>query len=219
MSPYIVPSQEVDYDILASEEYIESRKPYYPEGEEDAYVEYKSLINLTSRAILPFGSCLFHAAAFRWKGYAWLMTGPSGIGKTTQYRNWKRIFRDELEMISGDIPLLELMEDGGILVRPTPWNGKERIRGKRSSPLGGIVVLEQAEMDSMELMAPEESALPVFRQFAVRPDTEEQIRKLEFLENQLLGSCPIWKLMNRGDMGSVHLASKVFSEYLEREKR
>ena len=89
MRPYIKAVQGDEYDILASEEYIEKQRPYFTECTEDAYVEYKALIELTSKFLLPRRSCIFHAVAFCWKGYAWLLTGPSGAGKTTQYKKWK----------------------------------------------------------------------------------------------------------------------------------
>ena len=143
MLPYITEAGGNAYDILASEEHIESQRPYYPENQEDSYVEYKSLIELTSRTLLPCRCCLFHAVAFRWKDYAWLITGPSGAGKTTQYKKWKISFRDGVQMICGDMPLLEWKEDGSVWVHPSPWNGKERIKGKVSAQLGGILLLEQ----------------------------------------------------------------------------
>lgn len=118
-------------------------------------------------------------------------------------------------MICGDIPMLEARNDGSILVLPTPWNGKERIRGKTPTLLGGIVLLEQSGENAMEPMMPAESALPVFMQFAVRPSTEEQIRQMEALENQILAVCQVWKLKNRGDMESSRLASEIFTKYLE----
>ena len=35
---------------------------------------------------------LFHGCAFEWQGKAWIFTGPSGTGKTTQYVQWKLLY-------------------------------------------------------------------------------------------------------------------------------
>ena len=149
MNSYIQPSERSGYDIKATFDYMERQKPWFPESTEDAYVEYKSLIGLTSLALLEHGSCLFHAAAFLWRGYAWLLTGPSGVGKTTQYKNWKKTHREKVSMICGDMPLLTIEEDGTFWVNPSPWNGKERIRGNERAPLGGFILLEQSDSNSI----------------------------------------------------------------------
>ena len=215
MRPYIKAIEGDEYDILASKEHIERHRPYYTECTEDAYVEYKSLIELTSRFLLPRSCCIFHAVAFRWKGYAWLVTGPSGAGKTTQYKKWKSMYKDEVQMICGDMPLLEWKEDGSIWVHPTPWNGKERIRGKVCAPLAGIVILEQQKINSIESIIPYVSGVPLLHQMAIRPETEEQIIRMADLLNRLLQACPVWKLKNCGDQAAVQMTALTFKEHLK----
>ena len=216
--PYITENPGDTYDILASEEHIESQRPYYPEDQEDAYVEYKSLIELTSRALLPHACCLFHAVAFLWNGYAWLITGPSGAGKTTQYKRWKITYRNAVEMICGDMPLLEWKEDDTIWVHPSPWNGKERIKGKVSAPLGGIVLLEQDEENSIRIMSAEDCGVPIFLQMAVRPETEEQILMTADLVNRLLSRYPVWRLENRGDAEAAMLTAQTFLKHIQKDR-
>lgn len=217
MRPYIKAVRGDEYDILASGEYIEKQRPYYTECTEDAYVEYKALIGLTSKFLLPRESCIFHAVAFSWKGYAWLLTGPSGAGKTTQYKNWKIKYRDEVRMICGDMPLLKWRGDGSIWVHPTPWNGKERIQGNVSAPLAGIVILEQDKMDSIERMVPYVSGMSLLPQMAVLPETEEEILLMTDMLNRLIQACPVWKLKNQGDAASALMTANAFDEYLENE--
>ena len=215
MFPYISECKDKTYDIMASEKHIASQRPFYPENQEDTYVEYKSLIELTSRALLPYHCCLFHAVAFCWHGYAWLITGSSGTGKTTQYARWKITYRDDVQMICGDMPLLELRADGSIWVHPSPWNGKERLKGSVSAPLGGVVLLEQNKENTIERISVAESAVPLFLQLAIRPETEEQIRQMADLENHLLDRYPVWKLSNRGDAASAKMAAEAFLEHLD----
>lgn len=215
MYPYISKCGNDDCDIFASREHIESMRPYYQECTEDAYVEYKSLIELTSRFLLPYRQCLFHAVALCWQEKAWLFTGPSGTGKTTQYKKWKVKYRDKVQMICGDMPLLEWRVNDTIWVHPSPWNGKERMKGKVSAPLGGIVLLEQANENSVRRMKPIESGVPLFLQMAVRPESEEQISQMSELVNNMIEHYPVWKLKNCGDDESVEVMSDAFSKLLE----
>ena len=118
-------------------------------------------------------------------------------------------------MICGDMPLLEWKEDGSIWVHPTPWNGKERIRGKVCAPLAGIVILEQQKINSIESIIPYVSGVPLLHQMAIRPKTEEQIIRMADLLNRLLQACPVWKLKNCGDQASMLMTALTFKEYLE----
>ena len=67
--------------------------------------EADALIPVISDWLLPKG-CVFHSAAFWWRGKAYLLTGPSGIGKSTQLRNWMDLYPKETELINGDKPIL-----------------------------------------------------------------------------------------------------------------
>ncbi len=217
MRPYITEDEGEEYDIKAEEGYLDRRRSFFPESGDASYIEYKSLINLTSLYLLPTGRCMIHAVAFSWQGLAWIISGPSGAGKTTQYKNWKKTHSKAVEMISGDMPLLE-MKDDGILVHPTPWNGKERIKGKISAPLGGIVLLKQDDSDSIRRMNPEECAVPLFLQFAATPETEEQIIMLSGMADRIVRSYPVFELRNRGDDASAIMTAQAFNNLLIKEE-
>lgn len=199
-------------DIRTSYDRLEVGRKLIPDAISDAYVEYKCLIGPTARALLPYRCCIFHAVAFIWHGYAWLMTGPSGVGKTTQFRNWSQLFPGEITMISGDMPALECRRDGSLWVHPTPWNGKERMSGTSSAPLAGIVLLEQGERNTLYPLSPRDTIIPFFRQFIVHPDTEGQIHSLAEILDQMLRNVPVWKLINLGDDASTKLLRRAFSQ-------
>lgn len=216
--PYIQESDETEWDVLAEPAYIESQRPYYTECTEDRYVEYKSLIGLSSLALLSARCCFYHAVAIKWRDRAWLITAPPGTGKTTQYKNWRILFRSEVEMICGDMPLLEFRPDGSIWVHPSPWNGKERIRGKASARLSGLVYLEQGPENRFSVYPETESVVPILQQFAVLPDTVEQVEQLVSMEDQLLRQIPIWKFVNLGDHASTRMMRDVFAQRVMEEE-
>lgn len=176
-------------------------------GYSDPYVEFRTLTELTSHPLLPWGCCFFHAASFLWWDRAWLLTGPSGVGKSTQFLNWQRCFPGEITMICGDMPVLERREDGSVWVHPSPWNGKERLGSKASpsAPLGGVVVLEQGPENAIAPLSVPDAIPALFRQFITTPDTEEEVLQLSSLVDAVLRSAPVWKLTNRGDEASTAL--------------
>lgn len=190
---------------------------YYQRNEEIrrlADAEIWLLLEKTALSLLDFDSAIFHAVAFKWKGKAWLFTAPSGTGKTTQYLNWKKEFKESVEIINGDKPVVSLNQSGGIWVHGSPWRGKENLGNNISAPLGGIVFLEQGSEDLMTLMPRTEAVIRLFGSFWIPPVTEEQIRVMSRIIDQMITDYPVWKLTNRGDANSVYLAENMFNEYL-----
>ena len=208
MYPYIRETESDSYDIRAEYDYVEMHRPYYTESTDDNYIEYKSMINLTSLKLLPFNSCIIHSVAFLMDGYAWLLMAPSGTGKSTQYFNLKSLYGDKIEMICGDMPVLE-MDNSHITVHPSPWNGKERIKGHKSAPLGGILHLKQGEENRIRRLTSEEAVMPVFSQLAVRPETREQILIMSSLTEMIVKNYPVFELVNLGDIESSRLLAET----------
>ena len=201
-----------EYDAMATPEQILKSHELMQVGNAEDYAEYKALIEPTSRFLLRFGCCVIHSVAFLWKGKAWLLSAPSGTGKSTQFFNWRRLFPGEIIMICGDHPVLEQREDGSIWVHPTHWNGKEHIGSRRFAPLGGIVVLEQDRDNRIERLTPHEALIPLLNQFCAVPETEEEIRTVFGMLDRMLGDHPVWKLINRGDEASTLLLRQTIAQ-------
>ena len=213
---YIRAEESEDFDIRITQELMEIGRPLLPPGTSDAYVEYRIMISETSRELLRFGCCLFHAVAFVYRGYAWLLTAPSGTGKTTQFLNWQRLHPGEVEMICGDMPVLEPREDGTLWVHSTSWCGKESL-GKKGlcAPLAGIILLEQGKENTLSPLPPRDAIFPFFQQFMVRPETETQILALARLMDRLLTDVPLWKFVNLGDDASTEMIRDTFNRRMQ----
>ena len=212
---FVRASQSDKFDILASTERIERERTLLPEDALDGYAEYHSLIGLTARALLEYDCCIFHSASFIWRDKAFLLTAPSGTGKTSQYLNWQRLFPGEITMISGDMPVLERREDGSVWAHPTTWNGKENIGNRICAPVRGVVLLAQGQENSISPLEPRDEIQLLIRQFIVRPDTEKQIRALARLMDQMLRNIPCFKLVNRGDDASTALLRETLAPLVE----
>lgn len=214
MRPYISESSDNDSVIISPLDYMQMLRPYYPENQDDAYVEYKSLINLSSLALINRNAVFFHGVAIKYKGKAWIFTGRSGAGKTTQYKKWKIEFRDKIELICGDMPCLEVDKREEIHVYPSPWNGKERYKGKSDGILGGFIFLEKKNHNEIVEMSKKEALPQLFKQFAIEPRTEKDIRSLSKIADIILSKYPIMKLYNKADKEAVTLCSEYLEKYL-----
>ena len=180
------------------------------------FLEFQCLMLKTGNEILTHNHALFHGAALMWKGKAWVFTAPSGTGKTTQLRHWRRILKRDVRIINGDKPLLECKEDGNVIVHSSPWRGKEKfgIKGL-NAPLGGIILLEQGKENCIERMEPKDAVRPLFIEFISFPENEAQIRSQAEILDQILDHVPVWKLVNLGDPVSAELTLETIRRYRE----
>ena len=215
--PWASPTKSENYDVFVTPERLKLARDLLSRhmqarglpdpGYSDSYVEFRTQTELSSHPLIRHGCCFFHAASFCWQGRAWLLTGPSGVGKTTQFLNWQRLHPNEITMICGDMPVLERREDGTVWVHPSPWNGKENMgdRSHSPAPLAGIILLQQGQDNTIAPLGAAEAIPALFPQFILLPDTAEEIHALASLMDAMLRAVPVWKLANRGDDDSTEL--------------
>lgn len=178
-----------------------------------AYLEYSSLTGSCSDILLSHGRAAFHSVALRYRDKAWLISAGSGVGKTTQLLTLQRLYPGQFTVISGDRPILELLEDGGVFVHPSPWNGKEELFGAEGAPLAGIICLRRGEEDIVEPVNPRLAVVHVYRSVIHTGQTEEQIKAAAAFTEALLFRVPIWNMFNRDIPGSTKLLyDTVFEE-------
>ena len=175
-----------------------------------SYGEYVISCNYACDALMCYDRMVFHGAAFLWNGFAWLLSAPSGVGKTTQLKLWQKMFPDEMAVLNGDKPILELREPGEILVHPSPWKGKENYgRDDLIAPLGGIIFLRQAPLNIMRRMSASEAAGKLFGRVYSTFNTEEEVLNAGRLLDQILKEIPLWVLDNKGDDASALLTRET----------
>ena len=168
-----------------------------------AYIEYLLSVYYTCDALLKKRCCIFHGAVFLWRGNAFLITAASGVGKTTQLKNWQSMCGDEMKVLNGDKPVLR--DEGGLItVHPSPWKGKERLGNDAlTARLAGIIYLEQADSDSIRRMSPEEAIEPMLRRVLSTFGTQEIVLNACRFCDSLLRAVPVWHLANRGSIESA----------------
>ena len=213
--PYLCPAAGDRMPVSVGEDCWDRLRALGVETAPDPREEFHQLIGPVSAFLLKYGRCLFHGAAFLWHGAAWIITGPSGVGKTTQLLLWQKLFGHEVELINGDKPVLECRADQSVWVHPSPWNGKEQFSGSKSGKLAGIVLLEQADRNEISRMDLRACMMPVYCQFLYLADHEEEIRAVGRMQDVLLRNVPVWKLRNRGDRDSAALTHDTLLRCLE----
>lgn len=212
---FITGAADSSPDIATRADDFNIWEPSYIELLGHADAEYRLMVLILSRYLLPLKRCVCHAVAVRWKGLIWLFSAPSGVGKTTLYRNWKLCFGDDVEILSGDMPFLECRDDGSVWVHVSPWNGKENYHGAGSGQLGGILLLRQGKVNLMAQLTTSEAVLPVFRMFLVSLDSSSVVTQTADMTERILRAVPVWSFENTGDSSSAFLSTKTLEEYMK----
>ena len=210
----------IDDVISLSESLRRKREGIFYPGTKDAFKEYRILVEPTGKLLSLNRRFIMHAVAFIWKERAWLFTAPSGTGKTTQYLNWKNTWPEEVEILCGDMPVLEWKENEQIWVHPSPWNGSEQFGKKnhKAAPLGGIVYLAQGVEDRICKADFHRLAKPLWHKMIGQADTEEQICARAAFLDHMCRKYPVWMLVNRGDVCSAVLTRAEFETCFQEER-
>ena len=157
----------------------------------EGYLEALAVYRKICEQLIHEDILLFHCSALALNGKAVLFTGPSGTGKSTHARLWRREFADRIVTINDDKPLISFQK-GEIRVWGTPYGGKDNLQSNTSAPVEAIVVLRQAPENSIRRLNPHE-ALPLLLNQTYR--TAEPVSALHTLDLvQKLVQLPVYEL-------------------------
>lgn len=125
------------------------------------YTEFTLLYRCIMRRLPYYGAFAVHGATISYrnpfsahkahkngkapeKEIGFLFTAPSGTGKSTHIKLWKKYLGNAVDIINGDKPVIKA-DENGVYVCSTPWAGKEGWHKNRSVRLGAICILTRAE--------------------------------------------------------------------------
>lgn len=190
-APYLVADREAEICLRVSEESMDAARAELPEAS-SAYLEsistYRALCDEAARR----GVMLLHAATVKVGDRAYAFSAPSGTGKSTHIRLWRKYFGDRVAILNGDKPLVA-EKNGEIIAYGTPWCGKEGWNSNDKAPLGALCFIERAETPSIRRLSLEEAVTRVFGQL-LKPTHEEGVRAVLRLTDTLLRSVPLYLL-------------------------
>lgn len=153
---YMLPSRGFEQDrehadiaIAVTQRDIDHEREIGTPGEwSDSYLETLVVLRAIAQKGPALGRILFHGATIEYGGRAYIFTAPSGTGKSTHIRMWRKVFGDKVDIINGDKPLLRIDEGSGeVRAYGTPWAGKENWQRNVSAPLAAICVVSRAVDD------------------------------------------------------------------------
>ena len=98
---------------------------------------------------------LMHASVVSLEGRGYLMTAPSGTGKSTHTRLWRQCF-DQCELVNDDNPVVRI-EQGKAIVYGSPWSGKTPCYRNVCHPVGAYIRLFQEPENNIHPYQPLEA--------------------------------------------------------------
>lgn len=176
---------------VTSEDIQRARKTGKYEQNSDNYIEIITTLFKIADELPDRNKFLMHGAVVAWKRAGYIFTAPSGTGKTTHVRLWKKYLGPDVEIINGDKPVLEVTEEE-IIAYGTPWGGKERLQKNSYVPIKGICFLRQGETNSIHKLNKKEALLLLLPQVYITPDSQKAGKILE-LFSKVLERIPVYE--------------------------
>ena len=177
---YLVKADTPDLVIHSSKDLIDADRDAVT-CLSDERIEPISLYRQIAERLPAFDAFVFHGAAIEYDGAAYLFTAPSGTGKSTHIRLWRKYLGSAVKIVNGDKPILRLTDDG-VLVCSTPWAGKERWHRNCCVPLKAICYLERGKVDHIEPIEPNRIARDLLNQVYLPQDGEALDKTLQLLD-------------------------------------
>ncbi len=200
-----------DFSVTVTQEMIEAERAKavdVPTGADDGYFESLSAAREIAHRLPACDAFLFHAAVIEYKGSAIAFTAPSGTGKSTHIKNWKRAFGDDVRIVNGDKPILRFSPEGTLYAYGTPWAGKEGWSRNVGLPLKAVVFLERGKENRIFPLSPADAAMPLMNQILLESDPETVAATLS-LADRMLGQVGLFRLACTPDVGSALVAKNA----------
>ena len=204
-----------DFTVTVTEEMIDAertRAGTLPDGVTPGYLESLSAAREIAHRLPAYDAFLFHAAVIEYRGEAIAFTAPSGTGKSTHVKNWRRAFGSDVDIVNGDKPVLRFSPDGTLTAYGTPWSGKEGWSRNVGRKLKAVVFLERGAENTVEPLSPADAAAPVMNQILLDCDPETVAETLA-LADRMLDTVGLYRLACTPDVESALVAKRaIFGE-------
>ena len=184
---------------LAEEDYANETK------NSQAPIEYLENLAILRKIIVVLltkhKAVLFHGSAISYNGNGFLFTAPSGTGKSTHTSNLKAYLGDKFSYVNDDKPILKV-ENEGVLVCGSAWNGKHGLGSNVCVPLKAVCLLKRGEENSIEKISKETAIKTLFEQ-TVGYKTEQQAIKLLEIISKIVENVDFYTLYCTKDISAA----------------
>lgn len=156
-----------------------------------------------SFATCGMATLLVHASVIRHDGKGYLMTAPSGTGKSTHTRLWYENIPG-CDLMNDDNPVIRII-DGTPIVYGTPWSGKTPCYRNIEAPIGGIVRIQQRPENKIRQLAPIEAFTMMLPSCNNMKWDSRVYRSVCSSLELLIQGCRLWELGCRPDAEAAHV--------------
>lgn len=159
--------------------------------------------------ILYHEGILLHSSSFIWKGKGVAITAPSGTGKSTHTALWEKYY--QAVILNDDSPAIR-KKDGEWVICGIPWSGSNFKFINEEVPLAGLVILEQAAENKIELLHKDEAALRLMPRF-ILPFYDEKLLDIALNTiSEIIAKTPVYLLQCRPDKEAVDLVAAALDQ-------
>ncbi len=190
---YLVSGQAHDFSVKTTPEDIvyerernertaelEGRRKY---NSSDEYLEELAVYRKIAEKMPDYDTFLFHGSCVAVDNEAYLFAAVSGTGKSTHARLWREYLGERAVMVNDDKPLIRV-NDSGVTVFGTPYNGKHRLGSNIFVPLKAICILTRDETNHIEKITKQQAYAKLLQQ-TYRPADPLQLAKTMSLLDRL----------------------------------
>ena len=116
----VMTTERVDEELWL----LRQEHPWYKYTKLDA--EFNAIYRDLTEILMKNDAFFFHALMLGLNDDGYVFAAPSGIGKSTHGKLWTEVFRNRVQIINGDKPILRIVNDC-LYGYGSPWQGKENI--------------------------------------------------------------------------------------------
>ncbi len=175
----------------------------------DDYLETLAVYRKVAEAMPLFDTLLVHGSCVAVDGEGYLFCAPSGTGKSTHVRLWRKILDARAHMVNDDKPLV-VVSDAGATAYGTPWDGKHHLSTNISVPLRSICLVERSPENRIRRAEAVEAYPRVLRQI-YRPKDAGALARTLVLVDTLLATTDVWVLGCNMDLEAAELSFAAMS--------
>ena len=165
-------------------------------------------------ALLEHGGFYLHASAVAYEGRGYLFSAPSGTGKSTHTRLWKKILGEEAKVFNDDKPPLRRF-DGTWYAYGAPWCGKDNININMKVPVVGICFLKQGSENRIRRLSQAEAVSKIVSQTIRRFKKVERLDLMLSHVEKIVQEIPVFELENRPEPEAAWLSYETMRKAAE----
>lgn len=157
--------------------------------------------------LIHFNGLVIHSSTLKYKGKGIMFSAPSGTGKSTHVKLWQKYIGDDVTVLNDDTPAVRII-DHKPYVFGTPWSGSSFIHTNDSAPLEAIVLLEQAQENSIRRISNHEAITKLMPRVFLPYFDQNMMSKTITVFEQIISLVPVYVLQCRPDEEAVELVYK-----------